>query len=292
MKVNSLLSDLYRGEWFMDVHSISAYAPLIKRLISAEDVTIQKSEQARVLNILDKNGRMVQKDDQGRMEIPKDSTAHIYMVGPVLKYGDWCTYGADDIVSALRFANNQENVKMIVLHMDGPGGAVSAIGPFLQFAKEKKKPVAVYGDAMMSLHYFAAVSVADFIVADNDVSARFGSVGIVSTFIDSRPVMEEMGYKFHEIYPEESKHKNEAFTLALEGKYDMIKEEQLSPIARKFQGAVRAARPGLVEATGVLTGKTFSADQSLEYGMIDGIGSLDSVLERLEMLVEIKKYKN
>lgn len=292
MKVNSLLSDLYRGEWFMDVHSISAYAPLIKKLISAEEVTVQKNEEARVLNILDQNGKAVTPDGEGALSIPKGSTAHVYMVGPVLKYGDWCTYGADDIVSALRFANAQENIKAIVMHTDGPGGAVSAIGPFLQFAKEKKKPVAVFGDAMMSLHYFAAVTVADFIYADNDVSARFGSVGIVSSFIDSRPVMEEMGYKFHEIYPEESKHKNEAFLLALEGKYDMIKEEHLSPIAKKFQAAVRAGRPNLSEATGVLTGKTFSADQSLEYGMIDGIGSMDSVYERLEMLVEIKKYKN
>jgi protease-4 len=116
-------------------------------------------------------------------------------------------------------------------------------------------------------------------------------VGVVTSFIDTRPVMEERGYKFHEIYPEESKHKNEAFRLALEGKYDMIKEEHLSPLAKKFQAAVRAGRPNLKEATGVLTGKTFNADTALEYGMIDGIGSLHDALERIDILNELKNFQ-
>jgi len=292
MKVNSLLSDLYRGEWLMDVHSIASYAPLIVKLMEGDAVSKQMDQEARVIGFEDKNGRAILPDDEGAYDIPKGSVAHINMIGPVMKYGDWCTYGADDIVRALRMANGHPNIKYSVLHTDGPGGAVSAIGPFRQFAKEKVKPVGVHADACMSLHFFAAHSVGDFVYADNDVSARFGSVGIVSSFIDSRPVLEEKGYKLHEIYPKESEHKNEAFRLALEGKYDMIKKEHLSPVAIKFQDAIRAAMPNLVEETGVLTGKTFSAEKSLELNLIHGIGSIEDVFERLEMLVELKNYKN
>ena len=290
MKVNSLLSDLIRGEWLMDVHSIGAFAPIVHKIISGEEVVFQNSASA-LMGIQDKNGNRIRPDESGAYDIPPGSVATVNMMGAVIKYGDFCTYGADEIVSALRFANSQKNIKGIVFAVDGPGGAVSAIGPFLQFAREKTKPVVALADAAMSLHYWAAVSIADAIIADNDVSARFGSVGVISSFVDSRGMLEEKGYKFHDIVPEESIDKNKAFFLALEEKYDMIKEEHLSPIARKFQAAVRAGRPQLKEAAGVLTGKTFSAEQSIEYGMIDGIGSFADALTRIDILNELKSFK-
>jgi protease-4 len=306
MKVNALLTDLFRSEWLLDVHSIAGFAPIVQKIISGEELALGNNGVNKtviasdgsiavntnaILNVVDKNGRRVSRDEEGAFDaIPKGSVAHVYMMGAVMKYGDWCTYGADEIVAALRFANENPNIKGTVFHVDGPGGAVSAIGPFLQFRKEKKKPVVGLADAAMSLHYWALVSVCDWIIADNDVSARFGSVGVMCSFQDSKAVYEKMGYKFHEIYPKESEHKNEAFRLALEEKYDMIREEHLSPTARKFQAAVRAGRPGLKEETGVLTGKTFNADQSMEYGMISAIGSLQDALAQIDMLNELYDY--
>ncbi|WZL88302.1 S49 family peptidase [Salinimicrobium sp. 3283s] len=306
MKVNALLQDLFRAQWLIDVHSIAGFAPIVQKIISGEELvlgnngvhkTLIASDGSVIVNtnailtLVDKNGRRVARNEEGGYEgIPKGTVAHVYMMGAVMKYGDWCTYGADEIVNAMRFANENENIKGIVFHVDGPGGAVSAIGPFLQFAKEKKKPVIGLVDAAMSLHYWAMVSVCDWIIADNDVSARFGSVGVMCTFQDTKAVYEKLGYKFHEIYPDESPHKNEAFRLALEGKYEMIKEEHLSPTAKKFQGAVRAGRPNLKEEVGVLTGKTFTADQSLEYGMIDAIGSLQDALAYIDVMLDLKNF--
>jgi protease-4 len=291
MKVNPILSDIYRGEWLLNVHSILSFAPIISKLLAGDEVIFEKTGAA-LLKVSDKTGRRIYQDEDGGMEIPPGSIAEISMMGPVLKNGDFCTYGADEIVRALRFANEAKNIKGIVFHIDGPGGSVNAIGPFLQFAKEKKKPVIGLIDSAYSLHYWAAVSVCDRILADNDVSAGTGSVGVVLSFIDSRPVLEEKGYVFHDIYPEESKHKNEAFNLAREGKYDMIKAEHLSPVARKFQEAVKKGRPNLKDATGVLTGKTFNAELSMEYGMIDGIGTLESAKELIAILNELKIFTN
>lgn len=291
MKINPVLSEIYRGLWLLDVNSIVSFAPVISKILAGEEIIFEKTTSA-ILSLTDKNGKRLKADDEGGIEIPAGSIAEVSMMGPVLKNGDFCTYGADDIVAALRFANENKNIKGIVFNIDGPGGSVNAIGPFLQFAREKKKPVVGLIDSAYSLHYWAAVTVCDVILADNDVSAGTGSVGIVSSFVDSRPVMEAKGYKFHDIYPDESKHKNEAFNLAREGKYDMIKEEILSPVARKFQAAVKAGRPNLKEATGVLTGKTFNADLSLEYGMIDGIGSFKDAKERIDILNELKLFTN
>lgn len=290
MKVNQLLSEVIRGTWLLEPSYLIGFAPQVQKIIAGEDLNFQESTNA-LIKILDPSGQVVKADSEGRTQVPEGSYAVVSMMGAVIKYGDFCTYGADEIVGALQTADKNPKIKGTVFAIDGPGGAVSAIGPFLQFAKTKTKPIVGLADACMSLHYWAAVSVCDYLMADNDVSARFGSVGVVSSFQDAKPYWEEKGIKFHEIYPPESENKNEAFRLALEGKYDMIIEEHLSPIAQKFQAAVRAGRPNLKEEKGVLNGKTYDADKAQGLGMIDGIGSLTDAMEminKLELQSELK----
>jgi len=291
MKVNPLLSEIYKGLWLIDHHSISSYGPIISKILAGDEVIFQNTNSA-VIQIKDRNDKRVQREEDGGYNIPPQSVAHVYMNGPILKHGDLCTYGAEEIVGALRFANESKNIKGTILHTDGPGGSVSSIGPFRAFAKEKKKPIVALIDSAYSAHYWAVCAVCDVLLADNDISFGVGSVGVVLSFVDTQPVLEAQGYVFHEIYPVESKHKNEAYALAREGKYDMIREEHLAPLARKFQGEVRQARPGLVEEVGVLTGKTFGYEKAREYNMIDGLASVSEAIERIDILAEIKNFTN
>lgn len=287
MKVNPLLMDLVRGEWLMSFEGLTAYAPIAHKILTGQEIDFTENTKSLV-SILDSNKKLVQPNKDGMIDIPKGSIAIVDMIGPVMKYGDWCTYGADEIANTLRAADANPNIIGIVFNVDGPGGAVSAIGPFIEFGKNKTKPVVALIDQCCSLHYWSVCAVADYIMADNNVSASIGSVGVMTSFADNRKYLETLGYVFHEIYPKESEHKNEAFSMALKGKYDLIKEEHLSPIAIKFQEAVKAARPNLKEATGVLSGKTFPADKAIEYGMIDSIGSLDQAINRLHIMSELK----
>ena len=290
MHVNKLLMDIMRSEWLMSFEGLTAYAPIAHKIITGESLNIGNKTSA-IVTILDDNGKKVLADKDNGMVVPRGSVAVIDMIGPVIKYGDFCTYGADEIVNALRLADANPNIIGSVLNVDGPGGAVSAIGPFMDFGAKKKKPVVGLADQACSLHYWALCAATDYKMTDNNVSAQFGSVGVVSAFADNRKYLENLGYVFHEIYPKESEHKNEAFRLAMDGKYDMIKEEHLSPIAIKFQEAVRAACPNLKEEIGVLTGKTFNAEKALEYGMIDAIGSMDQAIQRLHIMSELNHYK-
>jgi protease-4 len=187
-------------------------------------------------------------------------------------------------------ANDDNSVKAIVMYLDGPGGSTSAISPFVDFATRKKKPVVALVDDAYSLHYWTAVAVADHIMAENTINSGVGSVGVYVSFMDVRGYYKEKGITLHEIYSDHSEHKNEAFRLALEGKYEKIKTEMLNPLAVKFQEAVRAGRPNLKEEPGVLTGKTFYAEEALELGMIDSIGSLQRAFHLASALAEIKNY--
>jgi len=290
MRVDRLLMDLNRGQWAMSFDGVLAFMPMVHKIMMGEAVPIIEKTHS-LMSVVDNNGKPVRPDSSGLINAPKGSVAIIDMVGPVMKYGDMCTYGADEIVAAMYAADRNPNIIGTVFNEDGPGGGVNAIGPFMQFAKDKKKPVVSIADQCASLHYLAMCAVADYKMADNNVSAAFGSVGVVASIADNREYLEKLGYKFHDIYPKESEHKNMAVKLALEGKYEMITAEHLSPLAIQFQNVVREACPNLKEEIGVLTGKTFGADKALEYGMIDAIGSLDQAINRLHILSELNHYK-
>jgi protease-4 len=290
MKVSRILMDLMRAEWLMSFQGIAAYAPIAHKIITGENVEIAPKTSS-LITVIDKNGKRINPDTNGLLNAPKGSVAIIDMIGPVMKYGDMCSYGADEIVNAMTLADNNPNIIGTIFNEDGPGGGVSAIGPFIQFGQNKKKPIVAIADQCCSLHYWAMCAVADYKMADNTISAQFGSVGVTTSFADNRKYLETLGYVFHDIYPPESEHKNLAFRNALEGNYELITQEMLSPLAIKFQDTVRVACPNLKEEIGVLTGKTFGAEKALEYGMIDAIGSIEQAIQRLHVMSETTHYK-
>lgn len=289
MKVNPLLSELTRGIWAMSFEGLQVWGPIANKIVNGEKVNLNGNEDAEpksLVSYFSETGKRIAPDENG--SIPKGTVAVVDMIGALIKYGDWCTYGADEIVSILEANDANPNIVAQVLNIDGPGGAVSAISPFVEFGRTKTKPVIGLLDMCCSAHLYAAVSCCDHLMAANNISATIGSIGVVLSFVDNRAYLEKLGYKFHEIYPAESEHKNQSFKLALEGKYDMIKEEMLSPMAKKFQNDVRAARPNLKEEPGVLTGKTFGADKALEVGLIDSIGSFKQAMQLALMMAEMK----
>jgi len=286
MKTNKLINEITKGIWLMNIHQLDAYLPIVKNVLKGKMVFPEgKADPVSFMYAGNtEEPTPLKADDSDTAQ----QIALINMIGPIMKYGDMCTYGADEISAALHHANNDDKVKGIVMYIDGPGGSTSAISPFETFAEEKKKPLVVLADSCYSLHYWTACVVADHIMADNNISSGFGSVGVLASFMDARGYYEKKGAKVHEIYSDHSEHKNEAFRLALEGKYDKIKQSDLNPIALKFQKAVRAARPNLKEEKGVLSGATFYADEALRLGMIDSIGNLKLAIQLVNALAEFK----
>lgn len=274
MKGNSLLTAIIKGEWLINVHNIEAYYPIIDKIFAGSPFQLN-TEPKSILSFVDSNGNKLRRNEDGQTIVSPGSIAIVKMHGEVVKNGDYCIYGADEIVAALTAANNNPNVTATIFDIDGPGGAVSAIGLFQEFARDvKSKPIVGYCDSALSLHYWTAIEVCDHIMASNNVSARFGSIGVVLTFADNTPAMKEKGYTIHEIYPDESSHKNKAFALAKQGDYALIKEEFLSPLAKEFQARVKAKMPNIVEEDGTLKGKTYFADEALQRNMIHSIGGM------------------
>ena len=64
-----------------------------------------KRPASALMTVADKTGKRLRANEDGEIEIPPGSIATVNLKGPVIKNGDFCTYGADEIVNALRFAN-------------------------------------------------------------------------------------------------------------------------------------------------------------------------------------------
>lgn len=243
----------------------------------------EEKKVSAVLEYYDEEGRRVEMD-AGLDELPENSVAVIQVIGPMIKYGNIFCWGADELSMLIQAAIDHDNISGIVLMIDSGGGAVDAIPLFAGVLRNRTKPVVALCDLAASAAYYTAIY-CDHIMADNNISAEFGSIGVMVSFYDYSEYEKEKGIKRHVIYAPESTYKNKPFELALEGKYDLMKSDVLSPLAQKFQKAVRDQRPGIDEGVeGILNGRMFYADTALQHGMIDSVGDIRSAIQKVKQL--------
>ena len=271
MRNNSIVSELLRGEWLLhNPEAYYEYAESLRNRIPVDFQSTYKLEE-KALDILDGFGNPIRSAD-GNISVPKNSIAQVKMTGEIVAYSDWCAVGADEIVAQLYKAQSLANVDATVFRIDSPGGSTKAIDTFKEFGKYKTKPVVGLVKDALSLGYWAAIEVCDFIMIDGDISSRVGSIGVVASFRDNRVALEKAGIKIHEIYPPESSHKNKDFIDARDDDYKGIIKNSLSPLAVAFQDAVKGKRPNVSKEDGVLNGAVYFAKDALRLGLIDGIG--------------------
>lgn len=286
MKNNPLLSEILRGQWFIDIHNLGAYDQFLSKLLKGEAVTFDpKAKEEQLLGILDRSGKILSTGDGGALRVEPNSIAQVNVQGEIIKYGDYCIYGAVDIVAALDQCEQNPNIDATVMRFEGPGGSVSAIDVFYEFRARKTKPIVGLVSQALSLHCWIAILLCDYIIIDGHVSPMMGSIGVKCNYLDRKKQLEMVGIEEVEITADESEHKNLPFTLAKKGDYSLIKTEMLSPLAIKFQEAAKELRPGLLhEEVGVITGKTFYAADSVRVGLADEIGTIHTAMAKARAL--------
>jgi len=278
MAFSTLYYTILNKPFFIDLRRIDAQAVLIDKFLS-RDIADMSDVRLSDSKPLMKAGKY--------SDAPEGSVAVITLKGDMLKDGTMCSYGTEEIAAAMREAASSPKIIGIRLDMDSGGGAVDAIPPMLDaisFSQSQKKPVVACCDLCASACYYVACH-CNKIIADNDISAEFGSIGVMMQFPDYAKYYEKQGIKVHTIYSDLSTHKNAPFEAALKGEYKSIKEEMLNPLAREFQQAVKSHRPNLDDKVdGILNGRMFFAKDALKYGLIDAIGNRDAATEEVRRL--------
>lgn len=301
MAFSSLYSAVCRGKWFISFRDVEANLILVDKLlergITKEDAS--KRSEAEPIPVLLSTGEKEAKSGNGFADAPKDSTAIIPIHGTLLKYGTYCSYGTTELADIIRQAADSQNISSVLLDIDSGGGSVDAIAPLVaavQYAQSRGKSVIAHCDLCASAAYYIA-SYCDEIIASNQISSEFGSIGVMMSFPDYAKYYEREGVTVHTIYSNLSDYKNAPFEMAKAGKYEMIKEEELDPLARDFQESVKANRGNKLrlDTAGLLRGRMFYAKDAINVGLADSIGTLEFAIQRAREIPQeacINEYIN
>ncbi len=274
MSLKNLLTEFQTGIWLIETNSPEHYSEIVKQIKLGAFVN---EKQEKFYSVI---GKEATNRQTGQSEM-KDQVAVISMIGEMTKYNSWCSLGAQGYVNEILSAQNNPDIKGIILKIDGPGGNADAIAEFANIKNLITKPVVSLVDKAYSLHYWVAAMFGDKIMMNNNITAGVGSIGAMLSF--NKPKDEIIM-----IRPEESADKNQEFLDALEGNYEKI-QAKLSVLAQKFQNGVKLARPKVEESA--LSGKTYFAEAAIQLGLADEMGSLESAYNWIIAKSEINKLK-
>ena len=268
----------------------SAYSSYFKQIILNGEASAQEREvNAGIRYMINEDGEKVSPDEAQ----PNSAYGVVHLVGPMVKYGNWWFWGADELVAMLDAYDKNLAIKGIILKVDSGGGHVSAVPVFLDFMARKSKPVVTLGDTVASAAMWVAAST-DYIMASNDISAMFGSIGVMVNFFSFKKYYKELGIEEHTIYSTHSDDKNKPFEEALKKKYELIKKEHLDPLAVNFQNNIKRFRGAKLklETPGLLSGKMFYTNDALENGLADGLGNEQLAIKKINELAAVQTFIN
>lgn len=191
----------------------------------------------------------------------------------------------------IRAAANSEKVYAIVLRIDSPGGTAAGTE---ELAAEiasagKQKPVWAYVEDMAASAAYWAASQAQRIVANS--TAIVGSIGTYGVVQDLSGAAAMQGVKVHVIRA--GAHKG-AGTPGTE-----ITAEQLADMQRLVNGLNEHFLAGVLAGRGskianleeIADGRAWLASEAKDIGLIDAIGSFDSVLSDLSSMANRRRTK-
>jgi signal peptide peptidase SppA len=282
----------------MQHETVLAYLPQVAQLLKGggQPVALDAKRKVRLQQVatLGQPGAATvagRKKVKGYDEAPAGSVAIHSLKGVMLKQDQWglCedTPGTASLLRAMQAADAHENVIAHVVDIDSGGGTVDGTAEFGAGIRALTKPVVAYSDGIIaSAAYWAASSCAK-IVLNND-TCSVGSIGVMCSIADYKPMLEELGVKFHDLRADESDEKNEDFNQVLQGNYKPYTQKVLNPLRDMFAATVQENRPQLATKEGdkLLRGSMYFAKTAKAEGLVDAIGSFSRAVELAVELAE------
>lgn len=187
---------------------------------------------------------------------------------------------ADKIVEGLRDAFEDEKTKGIILRINSPGGSpVQAGYVYNEIRRLRKKhediPVyAVISDIGVSGAYYIAAA-ADAIYADK--ASLVGSIGVLMNGFGFVSTMDDLGIERRLLTAGENKAIMDPFSPMRDQDKVFVKQ-LLDKLHEQFIAAVKEGRKDkLQDNPDIFSGLFWSGEESVELGLVDGLGSSGQV---------------
>lgn len=223
--------------------------------------------------------------------LPDDSIVVVDIVGPIMKYGSWYSWGSVELMDLLIRLGNSTRVAGILLNVDSPGGQVIGTSDLAQTIRNvsRLKPVmAICQDGLMaSAAYWLAAAAREVYVTQP--TCMIGSIGVYQTLVDFTGYYEQLGIKVVDIYAPQSTDKNQDVIKALEGDESLIKAQE-KLVCDFFINTVKSFRSGKIKIAGEnepFTGKLYFGQEATKMGLIEGIKPFEFVAKRIDQLTSL-----
>lgn len=204
---------------------------------------------------------------------------HIAVVSLKGEMVDGADGGATGVIPRLQKAFADDNAQMVILEIDSGGGspleAERIFSTLDGLKRTHPKPlVAVIDTLGASAAYLVAVH------CDAVIAGRYslvGSIGAKTSRYDVHELGERLGVK-QETYAS-GPLKNMFDPLSAPTAGEQAKAQSLvNAMAGTFEKDVQARRVGKLKANGLATGEVWTGEEALALGLIDRIGTLESVV--------------
>lgn len=200
---------------------------------------------------------------------------------------------ASNIIRSLRKAMKAESSAGVILHINSPGGSPVQSGQVydeimrLREAHPDKPVYAVAADTCASGAYYIAAA-AQEIYADK--ASIIGSIGVVAGSFGFVDAMQKLGVSRRLFTAGENKALLDPFSPEKPGEAEYF-QSLIDEIHQQFITAVKDGRGDrLVDDKQLFTGLFWSGQQSVELGLIDGLGGVRYVAEELVGAEDLVDY--
>ncbi len=200
-----------------------------------------------------------------------DKIGVISLEGPILQ--------SSTTISHLIDFRENKSIKVIVLRIDSPGGAV---GPTQEIHREilktvaKKQVVASLGSVAASGGFYIAAA-ADRIVANPGTIT--GSIGVIMEFLRFQDLMDKIGVQLEVLKSGEFKDIGSPHREMTSKDREII-DSLISDIQTQFVEAVAEGRDLPVEKVSrIADGRIFSGVKAKELGLVDVLGNFEDAVD-------------
>lgn len=304
MAFNTTISAILRGYWLIDKAWADAHWHLILKTMNGESVDwglpgerMQENDPKRDVP---QRLRMMNSGDEvfkaahwmSPDRFPYNSIVMIDIIGPVLKYGDVCSYGSVHHNNLIAKFANAKNIAGIILNIDSPGGQADGTAMLARTINQAVKLKPVVGIVQDGIAASAAcwIGTATQELYCTEETDKVGSIGAYTTIADVYAYWEKEGLPVRDIYSRLSPDKNLDYRNALEGKDDLIQDD-LDFLVKDFIADVKTFRGQRLKTAkeDPFTGKMYNAGEAMKIGLIDGVKSLEQVVKRVQNLISLRQ---
>lgn len=286
---NLLMTSECYTEAFIDCFPMTNQ-DVIKPLSWWNDIPTYKQETTKALEkirTLSQDKDICITDDYHSEEIPSGSIAYYRIFGTILADDTYFWYfSTKQFERDILASEANPSIACHFLHINSGGGEAWYLDRISETLRNCAKPIYTLCEhfCCSAAYYIGVHGNAFKALTQNDT---LGSVGTMISFWDLQKYYEQLGFKWIEVYADQSDLKNKKSRDLKDGKPKQYKEEILNPLTDQFIKEIKMSRASLNTLPAehpVFRGESFTALPSIDNGLIDGLTTFaDAIAEASTM---------